>query len=268
MIGLPLTPDGARYLSLAQGTPMPYPFSMRAGWPRLCGLNPRAWRLSAALSVLAMAAGTAWLVGGWKGVAAGAMVAALPMNKLNLRYPVLVDAPALACAVLAAACFAQGWILPALVLVCVAACIKETAPIFAALYAWSPVLLVGMAIPLLLVLTREDGPDVPGMDPLGREVLQHPLRVGLRLHADQWRNPVVMALPWGSALLGLCRADWQVGTCLAVAYAQLCIATDSVRLYQWAAPVLCGAAVRAVPEAALPLLVAGVWWNPWAGEGS
>jgi hypothetical protein len=51
---------------------------------------------------------------------------------------------------------------------------------------------------------------------------------------------------------------------LALAYAQLLIATDSVRLYQHAAgPVLAVAAAQVVPVAWLPLAVVVhvVWWQ-------
>ena len=192
----------------------------------------------------------------------------LPMNRLSLRYPVLVDAPAMALAVSAAACWHHGWLLPAMVLAILAGLTKETAPLFAAVYAGTPVLAAALLAPVIVAMLGDRGPDVPGMDRLGTEALSHPFRVGIRLHTPRLFDPFLMLLPWGTAVVGLLRLDGQVGSCLALAYAQLCVATDSVRLYQWAAPLLCGAAAQAVPEAVLPLLVAGVWWNPWAGDGS
>ena len=64
---------------------------------------------------------------------------------------------------------------------------------------------------------------------------------------------------------------WQVtalliGLALAAGYGQLAVATDSVRLYQWAWPVLAAACVTVVPEW-LPLVALGVAFNPWKGDG-
>ena len=50
-------------------------------------------------------------------------------------------------------------------------------------------------------------------------------------------------------------------------YSQLLVATDAVRLYQWAAPVLALAAVAAVPAWALPIVALTVIFNPWKGPG-
>ena len=73
-----------------------------------------------------------------------------------------------------------------------------------------------------------------------------------------------MVAPWGVCLAGLVGSDWRLWLVLAVAYAQLLIATDSVRLYQHAAgPVLAVAAAQVVPVAWLPLAVVVhvVWWQ-------
>jgi hypothetical protein len=54
---------------------------------------------------------------------------------------------------------------------------------------------------------------------------------------------------------------------VAVGYAQLLVATDSTRLYQASAPVVCIAAALVIPpEWAVAVLVAH-WLNPWAGSG-
>ena len=58
-----------------------------------------------------------------------------------------------------------------------------------------------------------------------------------------------------------------LGIALAVGYAQLMVATDTVRLYQQAAPVVCVIAALAIPiEWALPAVLAH-WFNPWLGDG-
>ena len=84
----------------------------------------------------------------------------------------------------------------------------------------------------------------------------------------RWRDPRLMLLPWGACLAALAGPIeiWWLGPVL-LGYWQLLIATDSVRLYQHAAPAVCIAAALAIPpELVVPVLVAH-WCNPWAGNG-
>lgn len=264
-----LTPDGMRYLALAQGQAVPWPFRGRVLLPWLCRQSGTRWRVALGSGLAAMILGTALLAPRWQtGVAAGIMVVALPLNNLNRRYPLLVDAAAMGLACLSAGAWHHGWYAGSLVCAILAGLTKETAPVFAALYAWSPGPLVGLVGPLLLRVVRRDPVDWTGIDAPSRAALEHPWRAGWQHHAARWQEARTMALPWGGALLGLLRLDVPLAACLAVAYAQLLVATDTVRLYQWAAPPLCLAACQAVPEAAVPLLAASVIWNPWAGDGS
>ena len=52
-----------------------------------------------------------------------------------------------------------------------------------------------------------------------------------------------------------------------LAYAQLFVATDTVRLYQWAAPVVAIAATSAVDPRWWPLMVVVTLFNPLRGDG-
>jgi hypothetical protein len=97
--------------------------------------------------------------------------------------------------------------------------------------------------------------------------LKYPLTCGLEAHRGKWRNPLLMLTPWGACLVVLAFPSWWLTLALAVGYVQLLVATDSVRLYQQAAPVVCISAALAIPEAwTVPVLVAH-WFNPWGGNG-
>src|SRR6185437_119407 len=96
------------------------------------------------------------------------------LSWFNLRHPVLVDLPAFALALGAAVAWQHGLWWAAIPLVLTAGCVKETSPVFAAVWAWHPVMLVGLIPPAIRHLQR------PGADPCppgpASEALVHPLR--------------------------------------------------------------------------------------------
>lgn len=262
-----LSPDGGRYWAAASGHAVPRPFAWRWLLPTLCGPRPRAWQTIAWLSLIASAAGVAALAGDWRhALAAGLLTAGLPAARYNVTHPVLVDQPAMATAIWAAVCVEHHIWWLAILLVLVAGTMRETAPVFAALYAWNPVLLVGLVPVAIAMLVIRTGPDIPTFanDRTHQWILAHPWQAGRKYH--HLLDPTLVA-PWGGALAGLANLDVQLAVTLAVAYSQLLVATDTVRLYQWAAPVLVCAAVGAVPVAWLPVLVIVTVWNPLAGNG-
>lgn len=265
-----MTPDGVRYLTMAQGQAVALPFHLRWAVPALCRTSIQAWTAVTWSCAVLAAAGTAVL--GWQhgldpaqAVAAGLLWAGLPSVRFATRRPVLVDTPTVAAAVVAAV--AAG-IHPALGIATavVAGCVNERAPVWAALFAWSAWPLLGLLAPLWRLILTTPGPD-PLKNTEAGWAAANPLQAGLRFHAGQWRNPLVMVAPWGGCLVALVGADWHVAACVALGYLQLVVATDTVRLYQQAAPIVCVAAVAVCPPALLPLLVVAHWCNPWAGNG-
>ena len=145
------------------------------------------------------------------------------------------------------------------------ATINERVPVFAALFAWSPIPLLALAAVCLRFLLRPPA-EVADSDP-HQAILRHPLRSGLRYHAPFWRHARHMLTPWGAGVLCLLAPSPWLVAAVVVAYAQLLVATDTVRLYQQAAPVVAISAVSVVPlEWLLPLCVFHVL-NPLAGEG-
>lgn len=253
-----LTPDGARYIA-ASHRRVARPFHLRWLLPRLCGDSVRRWTIVSRTAVIAVGLLTALYAGSpWM-----ACVAFLPGIAFNWRHPVLVDATGMALALAAAVVFPYCWP-AALALALVAGCVRETAPVWSAIYAWHPLLLVGL-VPVAVRWLMRQGDDV--LDAENRWIIDHPVKASLKYHAGQWANPLVMVTPWGGLLVALAGLTVQLEVALAAAYAQLAVATDSVRLYQWAAPVLALAAVDTVPPWALPFVAIGVVFNPWKGSG-
>ena len=174
-----LTPDSARYLT--SRTP-PSPFHLRPLLPWLCGQSATRWYLATWIGTALLALGTYLLKPGWQGIAAAALVLALPSVRFNLTHVVLVDMAALGLATASASLMVHGWIIPAII-------------------------------------------------------------------------------------LALGAPSIQLAATLTAGYAQLLVATDTVRLYQWSAPVVAIAATSAVDPRWWPLMVIVTLFNPLRGDG-
>lgn len=248
-----ITPDGKRYLALAAHHPVPRPFNLRFLIPALCGHNGSRWQWCSRLSVLTLAP-LAWVYTGSPWMAA---CVALPGVWFNWRHPVLVDAPGMVLALAAACVLPASWP-AAVILALLAGCVRETAPVWSAIYAWNPLLLVGL-IPVGIRLFAKTGPDPCGMD----AALAHPFN----LKTHRWSDPFVMVTPWGPLVAAALATTPQLLASIAAGYGQLLAATDEARLYQWAFPVVALATVQALPPEWLPLVAVGLLVNPWKGSG-
>jgi hypothetical protein len=265
-----LGPDASRYVLAGQGHRVAKPFHLRFVLPWLCRDVERRWWTVWGLSWPVAAAGLAW----W-GHAAGFdpwRVAALVVFCLSLPgvwgphvvRPVGVDLPGLAVAVVAVAALEQGWWPLAVALIFVAAGVKESMPVWAALWAWHPLLLVGLVVPLIRGLIVRPELDAVTRQPVLQRVHDHPVRSAFEHHAGQWRNAWWMVAPWGACLAALYAPTLRVGAAIAAAYAQLLVATDTVRLLHTAAgPAVAFAAVQVFPVEWLTLVCAVhvVWWR-------
>ena len=264
-------PDAARYLAAAEGRPVPRPFHLRWLLPKVCGTDLAAWRfvwlaswplLAASTIGWRLAAGDRWEIA----VAAAVFLCALPgILGPAVVIPVGVDLPATAVSMVGVLLIELGnpaQVVAGVVVIAVAACIRETAPVWSALWLWSPLPLIALCVVACRALIAK-----PGIDPLGpkfQAIADHPVKAALAAHRGRWRDAWLMVAPWGVCLAGLVGSDWRLWLVLALAYAQLLIATDSVRLYQHAAgPVLAVAAAQVVPVAWLPLAVVVhvAWWQ-------
>lgn len=264
-----LGPDAARLFHIAGGEKAPRPFYLRRLAPWLCGQDLRRWWALWVVSWGLVAIGmTGWAwheLGGQRAAIAAVLLLALPgILGPPVVIPVGVDLPATGLALCAVLSDAHEVRWAAIALICVAAAVKESSPVWAALWAWSPLLLAGFVVPAVLWLMRRrwEGPD-----PLGerfQHIADHPVRTALAAHEGRWRDAWLMVAPWGACLIGLYGADWRLGVVLAVAYAQMLVATDSVRLYQHGAgPAMAFAAASVVPImwAAPALAVHVFWWR-------
>lgn len=256
-----LTPDGRRYIAGTTGQTPARPFHYRWLIPAICRDQIRRWQITAWAAAAVYLAGTVAYTGHW---AAAPLAAGLTgVIALNVKHPVLVDLPAAAAAVAAAVAAHHNILWLAVLLSVTAGTMKETAPAFAALYAWSPWPLLGLAAPAIRHITTRPGPDV--LDAENAWILAHPIRASIKYHRPlpTW----VWVLPWGACLAGLTNVDAQLAATLAVAYAQCAYATDTVRLYQWAAPVLIVATVDTIPPAWWPAILAIHLTHPFRTEG-
>jgi len=267
-------PDAARYLHAADGVKVSRPFCWRWLLPSLLGTGQKAWWWCWAVSWAVTACGALWFMAnvtdGWQRMVAGTiMLLALPgiLGPPEV-IPVGVDLPATALGLLGAAMFTGGhpeWVVGGIILCLLAGTIKETTPVFVALWAWTPWALIGLAAPaarfLWVHLRHLEGPDSLGG--VFQDVLDHPIRTALAAHRHLWRNAWVMVAPWGLTLAALHSVSWQLAVVLAVAHLQLLVATDTVRLVHHAAgPVMAAAAVSNIPTQWLALAVVAhtCWW--------
>ena len=252
-----LSPDGHYYLAAARGLPVPVPYQRRWLLPVLLGPHPERWaRLTYASLALTPAAAWLYLRAHTEAPLVGAvLLAALPgVWRCSLRFPVLTDAPAFALAlVVAALCSTPAWPV-AIPLACLLGGVRESAPLFAALWAWHPAPLVGL---LAVGWTHRAAPHG------GVPWLAHPVREALALRRAVGLDALLYVVPWGAAMLGFAGLDWRGWLTVAAAYAQLAMAQDTIRLYVWAAPVVVVAAAERVPLAWLPLAVAITAMQAW-----
>ena len=254
-----MTPDEFRYAAMARGEKVPKPFALRWALPYFVGDEPRHWRWVQWTSLACLC----WLTSVWTGIWwTGLLPLGLSGVTFNLKHPMLVDLPALTFALGAAVAWDHNMWWLALTLAVIGSSVKETAAPFAAVYAWNPLLLVGL-VPVAIRAVMRSGPDPIPSGP-AHDALVSPVRVSWEHHRalPLW----VYVLPWGVLLAALVNPSPQLWVTLALAYGQLVLATDAVRLYVWAFPVM---ALCAAPLFAPWVLLAVVLHltNPWKTQG-
>lgn len=259
-----ISPDGWHYLAAARREAVPKPYNRRYLLPFLLGPHPRRWAALTYIS-LALTPLSAWAYFGAMGLAgherifAAALLSALPGTwRCSLRFPVLIDAPSFSLALVVAALarwvdtsmatwpgaplLALGFVVVALL----GGATRETIPIFAAIWAWSPWPLVGLLAVGWWRKAAPLGPDAP-------EWLTHPVRAAVKLRLAIELDGSLYLRPFGAALAGLIAPTWQMLAAIVLAHGQLLAAQDTVRLTVWAAPVLVLGAAKVIPVAWWPL---------------
>lgn len=253
-----LAPDSLYYLALAAGNRVPVPFCFRPAVPGVLGVGQRNWRLATVAALVLQGVFVSIYAHDWR---AAVLLLALPGGaRFSVRHPVLVDAVAMA-VTLGAACFLPANP-PLLVVAGVAlAMVRETCPLWLAVYLMSPWPLFGF-----LVLPGHYAwfsRDATASDPI---FVSQPW-VCLRKRAGHWLNVHLMVVPWGVVLPLALLGDWKLAVgAYALSCAPLAIVTDTARVQVWAAPLLVVAALNApIPAAAWPLLLGVHLFNPYRG---
>ena len=257
-----VTEDGRFYLAAGVGTVPPRPYHLRWLLPRILGSSLNAWRVVSWLSLILTAPAMAWHLrahGGAQALTGALIWACLPLFRVCARCPVLVDAPAVLVA-LVIATLAGGHPATAAGVAALSGTLSERAWLFAALWSWSPMPLAGaLGVALVAALRR------PGSIPSwARAWLTHPMREARRRHGPLLDDPGALVLPWGACAVAVA-GHWTLAAAITVgvAYAQIFVANDMTRLYQWAAPSVLGVALPMIPPWARPLAVGVTWFNPW-----
>jgi hypothetical protein len=221
--GLVSCPDGVRYTSFRR---QPYPFHRRfCCWPRDVLI------VVSLASLIALGA----LTGSWKG---SLLLLTLPGAWVIATRPTTVDAPAILLAWSASMLFAHHpWL--AVLVSCASGVIHERGPVFAALYAWHPLLLVGL---IGVQWWRSAAP--PDDDfRVGRGFVAS-LMTHRQDHDWLAREQTLFAargLPLLAAGYGVSTAAWAT---LAVAWCTRLVGSDLGRFVFWAGPIL----VRDLPD--------------------
>lgn len=251
---VPVSPDGRFYLAAGRGELVPKPYSLRWLMPWLLKGKTGRWVAASVLGFvmlpLAGALYFAQVAEHWAW--ATALLLCLPIFRTAWYFPVLTDVPAFVFSLLSAACALHGWIVPSVLLACLAGACRESAPVFAALWAWSPWPLLGVVAAGWW--RKSCAPDDRSVQRFMQPLLKHPFKTAWAKRLEIGFEPLAYVFPWGGVVAGLALGGWQVWVTTAVAYGQMIAAQDTVRLYQWAAPVLCAAAVTVVPVDWFPVL--------------
>lgn len=225
--------DGDRYTS---GKLQPHPFHRR-----ICSWPPRVLMVVSWASFIAIAT----LLGGWR---ASLLFMTLPGVWFCVTHPTTVDGPSMLLAWLSSLAWAHGHPWVSVLCSCVAGLVHERAPMFAALYAWHWMPLVGLVVPLLRGLREPARPNHASPE-LADRLVGHGTWGAIWAHKDYIDMMGDSGLVWSlrglpaiAALVGAGPSAW---ASLVAAYLSRIIGTDTSRYMLWAAPPLCAGMVDA-----------------------
>ncbi len=264
--GRALYPDSHRYFAAGGGERLHKPFHLRWLLPFVCRQSPRLWKwVTGGAMVLLPVMMSVYLyeqgVEPKKCLVGACLLLGLPgIIRMNALAEYLLDGTALLFMLTSATCFLAGNVPLGIAFSCLGGMTKESTPIFAALACWNPLALLGFVPVIAAALIRKPNP----VDMLGGEViLSHPFQTGIQFHRGRWFSLEFMLLPFGVCILGLMHLSVPLIVMIVVSYAQLLVATDSVRLYQWCFPLLILATVQVLPLEYSAIAIVMHWLNPY-----
>jgi hypothetical protein len=265
--GWALSPDGVFYLKMSKKEVVPLPYAQRWLLPWLLRTE-RAWTAMGVLSTIMMPFLTALYVGGSfsKQILAELLFIGLPgIWRLNVRLPILVDPTAMCLALLAAILEHHGHSSLAILAVLLGTAVKETTPIFAAIFtgSWLPLLGISAVLVCWSCWVRNGAPGKPE-----EPWLQHPVREARKVH--DFFHALAIVAPWGAVAVLAYFAPWWsflgliAALALVAGYGQLLAAQDNARLFQWAAPAVIALVLQHPPSWVWPVAFLGLF-NPYRG---
>ena len=259
-------PDSERYMNR---TKFP-PFHLRWLLPFLLRKNTVAWQIVTGIATVLIPVAMFYFLESWglsyiQCIIGGLLTLGLKgVFGFNIRVPVLVDSTAMLLMVISATLFNYGMIIPAIAVVVIAGCIKESSPVFTAIVSLNPLALLGL-IPVLIMFVRgkTDKHDIGGKK--SEEILKHPFKYGISMHSNIWLN-YNLWLSFGILLLAFKNPSIHLLLMFGVAFSQMLMATDSIRLLHWCFPVMILYTVPLIPlEWAIPLVILQ-WINPFGKD--
>jgi len=215
--GLHECADGNRYTSMR---PQPYPFHRRfCWWPK---------RLLQTTSLVCLI-GLGVAMGSWKGAV---LLLTLPGSWFIATHPTTVDAPAMLLA------WCASLLMPthpyiAVVLSCISGVVHERGPVFAAIYAWHPLLLIGLVgVGWWRRAAKPDNDMLVGRGFMHSLKASRPYNDFLDGHTTLVGLRGIIPL---AAWFGVPLSAWAA---LGVAFASRAVGTDFGRFVLWGAPAV------------------------------
>lgn len=156
----------------------------------------------------------------------------------NIKGYKLIDSTAIWLGLMSAIMFRYSLLLGLLFLI-LASLTKETMPVFIALWSMSFIPLVGFIVPAVVYILNPPAEN----DLLGKEhenFLTHPFEAFKQYHLKGFLHPIYF-LSWGICASALFYTGeyWQwILAGVLISYAQLLVATDRVRLFQYSFPLV------------------------------
>ena len=246
--------DGWRYQAMARGEGAPKPYHYRWLMPQILGEDQARWQAANTVACAAMVPAMWWLTGSpTVGLFTFTLYGVWGMSR---KFPFITDPVAMAAAIVAAAATKHRRWEVAVATALLAGGARETAPVFAALYAWHPLPLIGLVSPAVMS-RKPEGPDIT--DDFSHTCVVDPFKAVWQVRKDTATDWHLYLAPLGGLWLGA-RGDLRTTLTLIAAYAQLLVAVDTSRLTAWLWPVL---ADNLSQDPRWPVAFAASAANPW-----
>ncbi len=215
--------DGDRYTS---GKLQPTPFNRR-----FCSWPPRLLMWMTWASFVALAATLSWKQ--------ALLFVMLPGVAFCANLPTTTDGPAMLLAWCSALALQRGQVALSVSCTLLSGAVHERSPVFAALYAWSPLPLVGLLVPLVVGLIKGAAAPDRASPEVAERLVGHGLWGAIAAHRDYVDllspNGLVWSLRGLPLMAGYLGCSLQAWLCLGVAFASRIMGTDTSRFIMWGA---------------------------------